>query len=111
LRDLVVQQMAHPTEAAASRWTRLPRIKACCRCVVGEDRRRPTAGASRWSTARTGRGGGGLCRCEPVEHNKNEKRQRRPGREGEVADDGRMLRRELWWHRESSESTTKSVVF
>lgn len=29
------------------------------RYVVGADRRRPTTGASRWSTVRKGRGGGG----------------------------------------------------
>ena len=51
--------MAHPTEAAMSRGTRLPRMKVCCRYVVGEDRRRPTMGASRWSTMREGIGRGG----------------------------------------------------
>jgi hypothetical protein len=42
-----------------SRGTRLPRMKVCCRYMVGEDRRRPTTGASWWSTVRKGRGGGG----------------------------------------------------
>jgi hypothetical protein len=51
--------MAHPAEAAMSRGTRLPRMKVCCRYVVGEDRRRTTTGASWWSTMRKGRGGGG----------------------------------------------------
>jgi hypothetical protein len=51
--------MAHPTEAAMSPGTRLPRMKVCCRYVVGKDWRRPTTGASWWSTVRKGIGGGG----------------------------------------------------
>jgi hypothetical protein len=61
------------------------------------------------------RGGGGSeeahCGSEPVEHSKNGKRRRRPGREGEVADDGHMLRRELWWHREARRAQQNQSSF
>jgi hypothetical protein len=55
----------------------LPRMKVCCRYVVGEDWRKPTMDASWWSTVRKGIGGGGqgvrerlrtLDACRDVNH-------------------------------------------